>query len=57
MNSNNFSSRISKQIESKNKEVHNIEKGITMALLDKYKPKVLHKIEIMNEKKVQRRVA
>ena len=57
MNSTNFSSRISKQIKSKNEEVHNLEKGITMALLEKYKPKALHKIETLNEKKAQRRVA
>ena len=57
MNRTNFSSRISKQIKSKNEEVHNFEKGITMALLEKYKPKVLHNIEIFSEKKVQRRVA
>ncbi len=57
MNSTNFSSRISKQIKLKNEEPHNLEKGITMALLEKYKPKAHQKIENLNDKKVQRRVA
>ena len=57
MNNTNFSYRIPKQIKSKNGETHNLEKGITKALLDKYKPKVLNNIETLNEKKVQRRVA
>ena len=57
MTSTNFNSRISKQIKSKNEEIHNLEKGITKVLLDKYKPKILDKIENMNEEKVQRRVA
>ena len=57
MNSTNFSSRISKQIKSKNEEAYNLESGITMALLEKYKPKALHNIETFNEKEVQRRVA
>ena len=53
----NFSSRIPDKIKSKDEEAHNIEKGITKALLDKYKPKVLYSIETLNERKVQRRVA
>ena len=53
----NFSSGFSKQIKSKNEETHNLEKGITKELLEKYKPKVLYNIENVNEKKVQRRVA
>ena len=57
MKSNNLNSRISTQIKSKDKEVHNFEKGITKELLDKYKPKVLHNIETLNERKAQRRVA
>ena len=57
MKSTNFSYRIPKQIKSKNEETHNLEKGITKALLDKYKPKVLYDIESFNEREVQRRVA
>ena len=57
MKSTNFSPRIPKQIKSKNEETYNLEKGITKALLDKYKPKVLYNIENLNEKEVQRRVA
>ena len=57
MKNTNFSSRIAKQIKSKNEETHDLEKGITKALLDKYKPKVLYNIKTMNEKEVQRRVA
>ena len=57
MNCTNFCSRISKQIKSKNEEVHNLEKGITKALLEKYKPKILYNIETLNEKKAQRSVA
>ena len=57
MKNTNFSSRFLKEIKSKNEESHNLEKGITKALLDKYKPKVLYNIEAYNEKKVQRRVA
>ena len=57
MKSTNFSPRIPKQIKSKNEETHNLEKGITKALLDKYKPKVLYDIESFNEREVQRRVA
>ena len=57
MKTTNFSSRLPNQITSKDGEAHNIEKGITKALLDKYKPKVRYKLETLNEKKVQRRVA
>ena len=57
MKSTNFNSRISTQIKSKNEEIHNLEKGITKVLLDKYKPKILDKIENLNEGTVQRRVA
>ena len=57
MKTTNFSSRIPNQIKSKDGEAHNLEKGITKVLLDKYKPKVLCNIETLNEKKVQRRVA
>ena len=57
MKTANFSSRIPNQIKSKDGEAHNLEKGITKALLDKYKPKVLYYIETLNEKKVQRSVA
>ena len=57
MKTTNFSSRIPNQIKSKDGEAHNIEKGITKVLLDKYKPKVLYNIETLNEKKVKRRVA
>ena len=57
MKSTNFNSRISTQIKSKNEEIHNLEKGITKVLLDKYKPKILDKIENLNEGEVQRRVA
>ena len=57
MKSTNFSSKISKQIKSKNEETHNLEKGITKALLEKYKPKVLYNIKNLNEKSLQRRVA
>ena len=57
MKTTNFGSRIPNQIKSKDGEAHNLEKGITKVLLDKYKPKVLYNIETLNEKKVQRRVA
>ena len=57
MKTANFSSRIPNQIKSKDVEDHNLEKGITKALLDKYKPKVLYNMETLNEKKVQRVVA
>ena len=57
MKTANFSSRIPNQIKSKDGEAHNLEKGITKVLLDKYKPKVPYKIEPLNEKKVQWRVA
>ena len=57
MKNTNFSPRIAKQIKSKNEDTLNLEKGITKALLDKYKPKVLYKIDTLNEKKAQRRVA
>ena len=57
MKDTNFGSRIPKQIKSKNEETHNLEKGITKALLDKYKPKKLYNIETLGERKVQRRVA
>ena len=57
MKSTNFNSRNSTQIKLKNEEIHNLEKGITKILLDKYKPKIFDKIENLNEGKVQRRVA
>ncbi len=56
MKTTNFCSRIPNQIKSKDGEAHNLEKGITKVLLDKYKPKVLYNIETLSEKKVQRRV-
>ena len=52
-----LSSRISEEIKSDSEEIHNLEEGITKALLEKYKPKVLRNIETLNEKKLQRRVA
>ena len=57
MKTTNFSSRIPNQIKSKDGEAHNLEKGITKALLDKYKPKVLYDIETLDERKIQRIVA
>ena len=57
MKNTNFISRIPKQIKSKSEETHNLEKGITKALLDKYKPKALYNIETLNKKKEQRSVA
>ena len=57
METTNFSSRIPNQIKTKDVEAHNVEKGITKVLLDKYKPKVVCNIETFNEKKAQRRVA
>ena len=57
MKNTNFRSRVTKQIKSKNEEIHNLEKGIRKALLDKYKPKVLYQIETLNGRIVQRRVA
>ena len=57
MKTTNFSSRIPNQIKSEDGEAHNLEKGITKVLLDKYKPKVLYNIETLNEKQVQRKVA
>ena len=57
MKTANFSSRLPNQIKSKDGEAHDLEKGITKALLDKYKPKVLYNIEALNEREVQRRVA
>ena len=57
MKTTNFSSRIPNQIKSKNEEVHNLEEGITKALLEKYKPKVLYEIDTLNEKQAKRRVA
>ena len=56
MKNTNFSSNIPKQIKSNDEEVHNLEKGITKALLGKYKPKVFYNIEALNEMKVQSRV-
>jgi hypothetical protein len=57
MKSINLSSGTSKLIKSKNGESSNLEKGITKALLEKYKPKVICNIETISGKKVQRRVA
>lgn len=57
MKRTNINSRITKQIKQKNEEKKNLEEGITKALLDKYKPKVLYNIETLNERKAQRRVA
>lgn len=57
MKSINFKSRISKQIKLKNEEVQNLEKGITKALLEKYKPKVLYNIDTLNKKNAKRGVA
>ena len=57
MKTTKFSSRTPNQIKSKDGEAHNLEKGITKVLLDKYMPKVIYNIETLNEKKVQRRVA
>ena len=52
-----LSARITKGIKSNSKEVYNLEKGITRALTDKYKPKALYNIETLSERKVKRRVA
>jgi len=53
----NFSSRIPEKMKSKNEDISRLGEGITKALLEKYKPKALHNIETIGEKKVQRRVA
>ena len=57
MKSINFNSRITKEIKANNEEMANIEEGVTKALLEKYKPKILYKIENFSEEKVQRRLA
>ena len=57
MKSIKFNSRIYKEIKSKTEEIHNLEEGITKALIEKYKPKVLYNIETFKGKDVQRRVA
>ena len=57
MKSKKFSAKISKEIKSKSEEIHNLEGGITKELIEKYKPKVIYKIETFNEKDVQRRLA
>ena len=57
MKSIKFNSRISKEIKSKTEEIHNLEQGITKALLEKYKSKDLYNIETSNGKEVQKRVA
>ena len=57
MKNANLISRLSKQIDSKNEEAHNLKKGIMKALLDKYKPSIGYKIETLNEKKIQSRIA
>ena len=49
-----FSSRISKQIKSKNKEAQNLEKGGTKALTDKCKLEILYNIKNLNVKKIQK---
>ncbi len=53
----NFSSRISEPMKSKNEDIRTSKKGITQALLEKYKPKVLCSIETLGKKKVQRSMA
>ena len=57
MKSIKLSSRISKETKSKTKDIHNLEEGITKALLEKYKPKVLCNIETSNGKDHQKRAA
>ena len=57
MKTANFSSRIPNQIKSKDGEVHNLEKGITKALLEKYKSKFLLNIEKKSKKEFQKEVA
>ena len=57
MKSINFSSKITKKNKSNTEEINHLEKGVTMALLEKYKPKVSYEIETFSEKKVRRRVA
>ena len=52
-----LSTRITKGIKSNSEEVYNLEKGITRALTDKYKPKALYNIETLNGRKDQGRVA
>ena len=49
--------RIYEEIKSNSEEIHNLEEGITKELLEKYKTKLLHNIETMNGKKVQRGAA
>jgi len=51
------SSSISKEENSQNKNPYIIHKGITKKLLEKYKPKGLHEVETLGERKNQKRVA
>ena len=57
MQSINFNSRITKEIKSKTEEIHNLEDGITKALPEEYKSKLLYNIETSNKKDVQSRLA
>ena len=57
MKTKNFSYRNYKQIKSEAEAIIMQEKGITKALLEKYKPKVLYNLETLSERKVKMKVA
>ena len=57
MKNENFSSKNYEQTRLETEHTNTLAKGITKALLEKYKPKALCSLENLRERKVQKRVA
>ena len=57
MKSINFKSRINEQERLEAEEVNTLEKGVTKALLEKYKSRVLCDIENLSKRKFESGVA
>ena len=57
MKNKNFSSRNSKQIRLEAEDINTSEKGITKALLEKYKVRIICNLGTLSDRKIQNRVA
>mgnify|MGYP001376348412 CR=1 FL=1 len=57
MKNKSFSSRNPEQLRLEAEEINTLEKGITKALLEKYKPKVICNLGNLIGRKVQKNVA
>ena len=57
MKRNKTGPRGPEQVRLEDEDINKLEKGITKALLEKYKSKIIRNIDTLNEREIPRRVA